>query len=197
MSYDNITAQLEPRHWWLVSKLQESFGDQLRSTNLERFLCQPETVPALTAFAHSRARPERRSLFVSKQRAEDGATRFFTSFTSPTELISKVSYFVRRRAGEPDDRVAAGSASSAVGEDADQAFQDSVLWGEVDPDLMSDMKASLRDVCTPLLEANTDWGECSRESIQQLFATVDRFVSSLPGDAESLKNPLHIPQEVT
>jgi len=201
-------AQLESRHWWLVSKLQESFGDQLRSTQLESFLCQPETVPALIAFAGANPPPGHRCLFVSRQRAADGAFRFVADFASPAELFSKVSYFVRRDAGEsggniagseacPEDTGDRGSGGAAGGAEADQAFQNTILWGEVNPDLLSDMKGSLRDLCTPLLQTNTDWGKCSRATIQQLFTTIDKFVASLPSDADALKSILHIPEEAT
>ena len=60
----SLAAQMDRRHWWLVSKLQDSFGDALRSSRLEAFLCQPSTLPLLQAFTESASTGGPRALFV-------------------------------------------------------------------------------------------------------------------------------------
>ena len=64
---------MDRRHWWLVSKLQESFGDSLRSAQLETFLCQEGTLPTLLAFTGEKSPP---AIYVWRQSSHsDDATR--------------------------------------------------------------------------------------------------------------------------
>ncbi|EDQ92908.1 uncharacterized protein MONBRDRAFT_22149 [Monosiga brevicollis MX1] len=72
MNYDRVTAQMDGRHWWLVSKLQESFGDALKSAQLETFLCQQDTLECFLTFTEEN----------NEERADlpSGATKHRTLF---------------------------------------------------------------------------------------------------------------------
>jgi hypothetical protein len=65
-----------------VSKLQESFGDSLRSAQLETFLCQEGTLPTLLAFTGEKSPP---AIYVWRQggSTEDGARRGNSTVARP------------------------------------------------------------------------------------------------------------------
>eukprot|EP00049_Salpingoeca_infusionum_P010521 m.181684 g.181684 ORF g.181684 m.181684 type:complete len:5518 (-) comp14663_c1_seq3:1709-18262(-) len=133
MNYDQVTARMDSRHWWLVSKLQESFGKTLRSAQLERFLCQVETLPALLSFTAKAELYPPHTLFVW-QLNESPAGAMATSVSSvpsmaanlgmpqdfaishdpPSAFVGKCVYFVKATRKDPPVDATATTSPSPV-----------------------------------------------------------------------------------
>ncbi|EGD79261.1 hypothetical protein PTSG_09985 [Salpingoeca rosetta] len=131
MSFDQITAQMDRRHWWLVSKMQESFGDYLRSAVLEQFLSHPDTLPALLRFTAPPSQNPPPALFVwipANMVTQEGPImyegddqEFSVGHSPPSEFLLKCVYFIRTKPHEDIANEVAGTSevgSSARPQDA-------------------------------------------------------------------------------
>lgn len=102
---------MDRRHWWLVNKLQESFGDDLRSAALEKFLSHRDTLPALLKFTAPSSQNPPNALFVWKsvrhaitadtgiqeQATEESDQTLKLAHFPPADYTKKCAYFLRTK----------------------------------------------------------------------------------------------------
>lgn len=153
-TYDTITARMDDRHWWLVSKLQETFEGHLTSTHLEDFLCHPDTEPALTGFLTGTSP---KSLFFCSKYDTAGGRVLVRVFSFSMQLRpSKLAYFTRRNRG---DTIHVDSYSQCEGPDVGmkevprENFGDHIVWGEMDSTVLADLRNMINEVCLPLVSS--------------------------------------------
>ena len=88
------------------------------------------------------------------------------SDSTPAVLGQKCVYFARRDAeNQPISEF---------------TFMDHILCGEIGESICEDISSSMSLVCLPMLEATTEWGECSSDEIQSFLASAEKFTSSIP-----------------
>ena len=73
----------------------------------------------------------------------------------------------------------------------------SIVWGEMDSNMLSDMQQVLASVCLPLIKRQNSWGLCSGEDTEQFYSVMDRFLSTLPSSSLlATFRPLEHPDQI-
>lgn len=176
---------MDERHWWLATKIQESFGigGYDNPTMLEDFMCQEETMQAVNSFF-----------------AANGPCRiFFYCERSPgTELSARNLRFTdslsKLRDTSIDNVYILFFLRHDTTKDVDlNHFEKDIMAGEIKRNAVEHITAMLSDVYLPALRNQRDWGQCTEENRQACLNNLERLTGNL---AESASNVQAAKQQV-
>jgi len=177
---------MDERHWWIAGKIQETFGigGFDNPTLLEDFMCQDDTMEAVTRFLTGGTHACR--IFFYCERTENNELsarelRFTDSLSKLKDTnLDRVSilYFLRRDTSKDVDH---------------SHFEREIVSGEIKRNAIEHITALLGDIYLPALKSQRDWGQCTDENKQQCIHTLERLTASL---AESASNVQAAKQQV-
>lgn len=170
---------MDERHWWLATKIQESFGigGYDNPTMLEDFMCQEDTMQAVNNFLAANG-PCRIFFFCEKPSGGEMTSRNLNF----TESLSKLKgmnmdkiyilFFLRHNSAKEVDH---------------QHFERDIMAGEIKRNAIEHITAMLSDIYLPSLRTQREWGQCTEENKQNCVATLERLTSGLAESASSVQ----------
>lgn len=159
---------MDERHWWIASKIQESFhiGGFDNPTMLEDFLCQPNTLKTINDFL--RADGETTLIFYCEKPVSGSrTTRELNLATTLEDIIqvpineTNIIYFLRNKTDKDVDM---------------NYMQKDIFCGEIKGNILEALNYSMGELFVPLLKEKKDWNSCSIENKSVLFHNLDRVM---------------------
>ncbi|WAR07684.1 DYHG-like protein [Mya arenaria] len=171
---------MDERHWWIASKIQETFkiGGYDNPTLLEDFMIEDVTLGKINKFLKSGG-PCR--LFFYCEKPETGVlstrelhvTGTLASLKDTNLERVNILYFLRNR----------------VDKDVDGTrMERDIFCGELKHNTIETLTTLLSDVYIPLVKAQKDWGECNPDGQSQLMNNMDKFLTALNESTASLQS---------
>ncbi|XP_052242570.1 uncharacterized protein LOC127852659 [Dreissena polymorpha] len=171
---------MDERHWWIASKIQETFkiGGYDNPTLLEDFIIEDITLGKINKFLKASG-PCR--LFFYCEKPETGVlstrelhvTGTLASLKDTNLEGVNILYFLRNR----------------VDKDVDGTrMERDIFCGELKHNTIETLTTLLSDVYIPLLKAQKDWGECNPDGQSQLMNNMDKFLTALNESTASLQS---------
>ncbi|XP_063714091.1 dynein axonemal heavy chain 5-like isoform X5 [Symsagittifera roscoffensis] len=166
---------MEARHWWIASKIQDTFsiGGTTNPAGLEEYICEPETLDLINELFL--AGGQRRLFFyVEREKGTpDGIVLELTQLRYTTSLLeckdvksydTPILYFIR-----PD-----------LSRDVDATrFERDILTGVVVGDPALCFAESMRYVFLPQLRQQRDWGRCPPEIAAQTISNLEKYTQQM------------------
>ncbi|KAL4232681.1 hypothetical protein ACF0H5_007369 [Mactra antiquata] len=171
---------MDERHWWIASKIQETFkiGGYDNPTLLEDFMIEDITLAKINKFLRAGG-PCR--LFFYCEKPETGVlstrelhvTGTLASLKDTNLEHVNILYFLRNR----------------VDKDVDGTrMERDIFCGELKHNTIETLTTLLSDVYIPLVKAQKDWGECNADGQTQLMNNMDKFLTALNESTASLQS---------
>ena len=169
---------MDERHWWIASKIQESFklGTYDNPTLLEDFMCEETTLAKVNKFLKAGG-PCRLFFYCEKSDTSEVTTREIHCTGNLATLkdvdLEKVIilYFLRNRTDKDVDS---------------NRMERDIFCGELKHNTIETLNSLLADIYIPLVRAQKDWGQCNEEGQNSLMHSMDKFVTALNETAASM-----------
>ncbi|XP_071954985.1 uncharacterized protein [Antedon mediterranea] len=176
---------MDERHWWIATKIQESFhigGFSDNPTLLEDFLCESETLDLINKFL-GEGGPNK--LFFYSDRPQ-------TSALTPSGLQStRQLHVITSLATLKDVDVEQTTVLYLLRHDTDREvdqvhMEKDIFCGELRHSVLDNLNTLLTDIYLPLLRAQTDWGHCTPEQVSHCLNSLEKHTAAL---TETVKVP--------
>ncbi|XP_022081686.1 dynein gamma chain, flagellar outer arm-like [Acanthaster planci] len=176
---------MDERHWWIATKIQESFhigGFHDNPTLLEDFLCEPKTLELINQFLGTGG-PNK--LFFYSDRPQTSS--LFPSGLQSTRQLHVVSSLAALKEVNIEDTTCLYFLRHHVNHDVDPVHMEKdIFCGELRHSVLDNLNTLLSDIYLPLLRAQKDWGQCSEENVSQCLNSLEKYAGAL---AETVNVP--------
>lgn len=168
---------MDERHWWIASRIQESFmlGSLENPIHLEEFMCEENTLSKVNKFLKAGG-PCRLFFYYEKSDSLVNAREIHCTGNLATlkdVQLEKVTvlYFLRKSTEKDVDPT---------------KMERDIFCGELKHNTIETLNSLLSDIYIPLIRAQKDWGQCDEESQTTLMHNMDKFVTALNETAASM-----------
>ncbi|XP_074662754.1 uncharacterized protein LOC141915202 [Tubulanus polymorphus] len=166
---------MDERHWWITSKIQESFhvGGFDNPTLLEDFMCRDDTLQIINQFLGAHG-PRRLFFYTDKPDSNTPFSRQLHVTGNLTNLkdvnLEEVSvlFFIRHDVERDVDPV---------------HMEKDVYCGELKAQTMESLHSLLSEACIPLLKCKKDWGMCTAEQQTHFITNMEKCIHALSDSA--------------
>ncbi|XP_033113255.1 dynein heavy chain 5, axonemal-like isoform X2 [Anneissia japonica] len=176
---------MDERHWWIATKIQESFhigGFSDNPTLLEDFLCESETLDLINKFL-GEGGPNK--LFFYSDRPQTSALT--PSGLQSTRQLHVITSLAKLKDVDVEQTTVLYMLRHTTEHEVDQVHMEKdIFCGELRHSVLENLNTLLSDIYLPLLQAQTDWGHCTPDQVSQCLNSLDKHAAAL---AETVKVP--------
>ncbi|OQS07437.1 dynein heavy chain [Thraustotheca clavata] len=169
------------RMQWVATRIVESFEPTVALAEVNEFLSSPAVKKMWDDLLAGKDTPK---IFVhfqadSVEKGESGKVRLCASTGNSIPIRSKCCYFLRATADGKVVDVAKGSDST-------------LLYGELAPNVLRDMEATLSQLFAPLFKAREDWGKADPDLKVEFMSESEKFANDLKEALHSMDSGLEL-----
>lgn len=185
-------SNMDERHWWIATKIQESFhigGFNDNPTLLEDFLCEPRTLELINQFL---GQGGLNKLFFYSDRPQTSALQ--PSGLQSTRQLHVVDSLANLNDVNIEETTCLYFLRHSVEKEVDPVrMEKDIFCGELRHSVLDNLNTLLSDIFLPLLKAQKDWGLCSEENKNQCLNNLERYAAAL---SETVNVPSSARQQV-
>lgn len=170
-------AEMDERHWWFATKLQETFhfGGFDNPTLLEDFLTDPDVMDTINSFLGP-GDPCKLFFYCD----EPPPTRDGSRSTSASSRRLRAALELSSEALNRGGKVCLYAVRSDTSREVEPGqMEKEVLCGEIRHSVLSSLAGLLCEAYNPLLHSQSDWGDCSEPAVASFLENFDRQSSAL------------------